>query len=486
MWPVVVPGRPLIWGDYLDVMCRHLEAVVSGEIDQLLILLPPGCLKSVLACVVYPPWVWLRYPGVQFTCGTSTEDNAMRDSVACRNLINQSLYWDGYIQRPGEGPAWVMRPNQDTKHKFENTFRGWREITTTGSTVVGIKADIQILDDPMDAKKVASKAYRDSIITWYDQAFHNRVNDYTNARRITIGQHTDNEDLQSHLIAQGGWEVLRLVERKDGRVSATSIGWVDRRKEGEYLRPARFGPKEEARERKVLGSRMYEAQHQQNPQPRGGKMFDRRHVRFVRHAPTGLVAARYFDLASSTEETACATASVLMGKTHAGDYYVLDATHDRLGPDDRNNLMRAVGFTDIRRSSIHYKGLWFEEQPAAAGKDQAKAIVKHLVGLPVRHRLSSGDKFVRAEGLAAQWESGNVYIVDAGPATGGNEWVPLFLDMMEAFAPGAADNLLDLGDAAAGAFNELIEAASGVDPEAGDADAGDAMQADRDVINQRF
>lgn len=483
MWPVAQPGRTLIWGEYLDVICMHLEAVLRGEISHLLILIPPGCLKSVIACVLFPAWTWIEYPGVQFTCATATDELAMRDSVACRALIDQDLYWRGYIQRPDQAPKWVMRPNQDTKHKFENTQRGWREITSTGGTVVGLKSDIQILDDPMDAKKVDSKAYRDHIIEWHDKAFHNRVNDYTQARRIMIGQHTHYYDLQSHVMKQGNYEVLKLVERKDGRVSATCLGWVDRRAEGEYLRPERFGPKEEKAERRILGNRVYEAQHQQNPQRNEGKTFDRAHVKFVRAAPVGLTAVRYFDIASSTDDAACATASVFMGKSAAGDYYVLGGTHDKVGPDERNNIMRAAGRDDVRRTSVHYKGLWFEQQPAAAGIDQAKAIVKHLAGLPVHHRLSSGDKFVRAEGLAAQWESGNVYVVEDGT---NDEWVQLFLDMMEAFGPGSPPNLLDIGDAAAGAFNELMVAATDVDPEAGDGEAGEAMQADRDVVNQRF
>lgn len=223
MFPAIVPGKTLQWGYYLDVMCLHLEAVMRGEIDHLLLLTPPGCLKSVTSCVALPAWWWIDHPETQFTCGSNSDSNVKRDSTACRNLLRHEWYRRGYVQRGDEPPRWKMMNDMDTVKKFQNTRNGWRETVTVGGNVTGIKADVQILDDPNDAKKVHSKAYREAIQVWHDTAFHNRVNDYTTARHIMIGQHTHPHDLQSHAIAQGGWEVVRLEERKTARVCMTSI-----------------------------------------------------------------------------------------------------------------------------------------------------------------------------------------------------------------------------------------------------------------------
>src|SRR5947208_16586696 len=60
-WPVVEPGRPLVWGWHLDAVCEHLEAVTAGHLRNLLITIPPGCTKSRTVGVFWPAWTWLRW-----------------------------------------------------------------------------------------------------------------------------------------------------------------------------------------------------------------------------------------------------------------------------------------------------------------------------------------------------------------------------------------------------------------------------------------
>ena len=69
-WHVLEPAADLKWGWCLDAICEHLEAVHSGEVTELLINVPPGCMKSLLTGVFFPAWEWgpmgradLRYLG---------------------------------------------------------------------------------------------------------------------------------------------------------------------------------------------------------------------------------------------------------------------------------------------------------------------------------------------------------------------------------------------------------------------------------------
>ena len=41
-WSVVEPGAPYIHGWHVDAVCMHLEAVANGDINRLLINIPPG------------------------------------------------------------------------------------------------------------------------------------------------------------------------------------------------------------------------------------------------------------------------------------------------------------------------------------------------------------------------------------------------------------------------------------------------------------
>ncbi len=57
-WPIVEPDCPFIDGWHIRAICEHLEAVADGRIKRLLINVPPGCSKSLLASVFWACWVW--------------------------------------------------------------------------------------------------------------------------------------------------------------------------------------------------------------------------------------------------------------------------------------------------------------------------------------------------------------------------------------------------------------------------------------------
>ena len=41
-WHILEPSTPLKWGWALDAICAHLEAVTRGDINRLLMNVPPG------------------------------------------------------------------------------------------------------------------------------------------------------------------------------------------------------------------------------------------------------------------------------------------------------------------------------------------------------------------------------------------------------------------------------------------------------------
>jgi hypothetical protein len=57
-WPVVEPGTAYVHGWHIDAIAAHLEAVTSGEINRLLINVPPGTMKSLAVGVLWPAWEW--------------------------------------------------------------------------------------------------------------------------------------------------------------------------------------------------------------------------------------------------------------------------------------------------------------------------------------------------------------------------------------------------------------------------------------------
>lgn len=268
-WHVVEPSTPLVWGPHLDAICGHVQAVIEGKIQNLLITVPPGSTKSITCGVMAPVWSWVRQPGLRWLTASNELEIAIRDSVASRRLITSDWF------RARWGNVFRLTSDQNTKGWYENNCRGYRTTTTVGSAVTGKKGDILLVDDPNDSAKVESEAERFKIWAWWDKAFYNRVNSEVTGRRIVLGQRTHEDDLQGHIVAAGGFEHLCIPEEfSPARRTVTVIGWTDWRSQaGELLRPERFGAAHVKQARLRLGSRGYEAQHNQNPLPTEGSLF---------------------------------------------------------------------------------------------------------------------------------------------------------------------------------------------------------------------
>lgn len=268
-WETLEPATPLAWGEHIDAVCDHLEALLKGEILNLYVAVPPGTTKSILANVCFPAWCWTTNPSLRFLCAANEGGLATRDAVSCRRLLESDWY------RANWGHVFRLTSDQNVKTWYENNRRGFRTSITVGSKTTGRKGDILIVDDPHDTREVESEAKRRAVLDWWDQAFFNRVNNPKTGRRLIIGQRTHVNDLAAHVLAKGGFEALVIPEEYDPEDAiTTSIGWKDWRTEpGELLRKDRFGTEQVVEAKRTLGSVGYAAQHQQKPVPREGALF---------------------------------------------------------------------------------------------------------------------------------------------------------------------------------------------------------------------
>jgi hypothetical protein len=55
-WPHIDPS-PFMANWAIDAVCDHLEAVMLGEIPNLLINIPPRCSKTTIVSIMFPAWV---------------------------------------------------------------------------------------------------------------------------------------------------------------------------------------------------------------------------------------------------------------------------------------------------------------------------------------------------------------------------------------------------------------------------------------------
>lgn len=239
-WVVNEPMTPFVGGYHVDAIAEHLEAVSDGQIQNLIINIPPRHTKSTFVCVLWPSWEWTFAPHLQYLFASYREPLALRDSVKMRRLITSSWYrgrWGGMYQLQGD---------QNQKGRFENDRSGYRLAISVG-TGTGEGGDRLVLDDPMSADQAESDAERDAANEWCDATFSTRANNPATAARVIVQQRLHEVDTTGHLLkkmAQGGRQFDHLVLPAEyeprAQVCVADLMHDPRSTEGEPLSPARF------------------------------------------------------------------------------------------------------------------------------------------------------------------------------------------------------------------------------------------------------
>ena len=185
--------------------------------------------------------------------------------------------------------------------------------------------------------------------------------------------------------------------------------------------------------------------------PAAGLYFKAEQTRIVKSIPDNLVAvARAWDLAATEinleNKNPDRTAGVLMGRMTNGQYIVLDVKRVAANAANVRKLVRSTAETD--KSEYNCRRIYIPQDAGQAGKEQAQSYIRELAGFNVKSRPVSGSKIMRAEPFAAQWQQGNVLLLEG-------TWNETFLDELEGFPDALHD---DQVDAASDAFSSVAYA----------------------------
>ena len=181
--------------------------------------------------------------------------------------------------------------------------------------------------------------------------------------------------------------------------------------------------------------------------PAAGLYFNRSQAPMLEVIPNDVIEwVRSWDLASTipTEATPNpdATAGLKMGRRRNGRYVVAHVERVQKAAHNVRECVKNIAQQDGRPTRIIVP-----QDPGQAGKEQIASYVLMLSGHNVKSFIQTGDKVVRAEPVAAQWQAGNIDVVK-GP------WNEVFFSELEAFFdPKYKD---DQVDALSGAFNALV------------------------------
>lgn len=444
-WHVLEPTTPLVWNWHLDVLCDHVQALLVGwveagrtgvppEVQNLLLNVPPGSMKSRIVSVCAPAWMWIRNPSWRVLCLSANPRVALRDSMYCRELVGSDWYRDAFQ------PSWAISDTQDSKSLFKNTAGGFRAAFGFFAKITGDRADALIVDDPHDAQEVHSKTKRVAVLEKWDAAIANRVNDPNTSVRILIMQRLHEEDLTGHVLKQGGWEHVSIPQEFElAQKRRTWIGWEDPRTvEGELMFTIRFPENVLAAERRRLGAAGYAGQHQQRPAPATGLMLQRGWWKRWKVLPRIRMTIHSWDCAQG--ENPGAGSSYVVGEcwawVSATEFYLLDQVRGHMTPLETEKAM----LDSIARWSKKWgKPSAIIVENKAAGPAVMERVRKVVPGVIPSNPL--GSKEERVQAVSPTVESGCVWIPDTDVP--GAEWVGDFIEETASFPRGAHDDQVD-------------------------------------------
>ena len=375
-------------------LIAELEAVVRGEVKNLMVLMPPGAAKSTYTSKLFPPWFLAQRPNLTILACSHSGELATSFGRIARNYAEGNERWLGYHLDRASRAA----------DEWETSNHGRFFCNGVGAGLSGHRADLGLIDDFCGKEEdVNSKLFNDKVWDWYLNDFVPRLK--PGGARVIIANHRNENDLCGRLLAKepDKWRVIRfrlLIETEE-QAEQDPLG----RKIGEWLWPEYF-TKELVMER--MENPRASGIEQQDPSPEKGNFFQAEWFSQNEYkSPDAFKNGRFYaasDHAVSTSQVADNTC-MGCGVFKEGILYIHpDIVWDRLGPQ------RQV--KEMLRLCATYKPLtWWAEKghisksilPFLQDQMMDTRVFANLVQVvPVR------DKMTRAQSINAMMSMGLV------------------------------------------------------------------------------
>lgn len=231
-----------------------LEAVERGDIDRLMIFMPPRHGKSELASRRFPAWYLGRNPANQVIAASYNSDLARDFGRDVRNLVDDPEY---------QGIFNGVSLSQDSQaaNRMHTNHGGMYVAAGVGTAVTGRGAHLLLIDDPFkDREEADSETRRNTVHNWYRSTAYTRL--MPGGAIVLIQTRWHEDDLAGRLLETQAdeWTVLDLPAISDA---------------GEALWPEWYDVPALNRIKASIGAREWSALYQQRPQPDEGTYFQR-------------------------------------------------------------------------------------------------------------------------------------------------------------------------------------------------------------------
>jgi hypothetical protein len=286
--------------------------------------MPPGAAKSTYTSVLFPAHFFVAHPAAQVIAASHTTELSERWGRRVRNLILEH----------GPTLGLTLRSDSQAAGRWQLTSGGEYLAAGVGQAVLGFRADLIVIDDPIRSREDAmSEVIRRNIWEWYGSDLKTRLK--PGGRVVLISTRWHEDDLAGRLMAEadkGGdkWETLILPAIAE---EGDPLG----RKAGEFLwddDPAYEYGQQLRRELQTQPPFNWSALYQQRPAPETGDYFKAEWLKpYEKHPPPSQMRTYAASDYAVTSKGGDYTVHIVVGVDPDWKLYVLDLWRAQATPD---------------------------------------------------------------------------------------------------------------------------------------------------------
>ncbi len=390
------PGTSFSPNWHLEHIAWQLQRVLRGEVRRLIINVPPRSGKSIAVTVALPMFALGHDPRRRMLCISHTAELARKFSIDRRTIAQTPWYRALFPDMQLSGP----RPRD---MELRTTAFGFCRAAGVGGAILGLGADLIVVDDPIKALDALSRAERLRVNEFYDNTLVTRLNDKQTGAVVIVMQ--------------------RLHHRLNDDPDA-----VHRRRTGDVLHPEREPMAVLEQIRRAQGSLTFQAQYQQAPLPPSGNVIRREWLRSYDDPPERFERVMVsWDTASTLGQASDWSVGTVWGSVGL-DFYLLDVWRDR------------VESPELRRAILTLSRDWETENTIVEDTELGRALVTDIrrtnTARPILYRPIF-DKEARLLAQAARFEAGQVHLPREAP------WLGEYMRELLAFPNGRHDDQVD-------------------------------------------
>lgn len=251
-----------------QILCDKLNKFADGEINRMMVFMPPQHGKSELTSRRLPSYMLGRNPNLRIALCAYNATFASKFNRQVQRIMSEPSYIEVFpntklnsknLATDSKG-AYLRNSEQFEIVDAQGSFIS----VGVGGGITGNPVDIALIDDPIKgAEEAGSQTYREKVWEWYTTELETRLNN--NSQILITLTRWNVDDIAGRILEASGnehardWEVVVFP-----RIKVDNSNPDDPRKIGEVLWPEMHSM-ESAMEAKQRNPVKFEALQQQNP-----------------------------------------------------------------------------------------------------------------------------------------------------------------------------------------------------------------------------